>query len=255
MWADDVRLLRPSTYNWHFVDIPYDAKTYDPARDCKESPKGDCVVEAIQRLRRSLADPSKTRKKRAEAFMFLAHFVGDIHQPLHCAERNGDRGGNAVSVMFFGQSTNLHKVWGSEIIDRRVKDRNEYLKHLEQDWFPENDIAALEQGEPADWALETHRAAVDVAYALPEDLNLAEEYYERSLSTVERQLAVWRGSVSLGCSMMRCGISNQDLFVRTALRVNKSSTIDIGKGHALTRTVHHDRGFACLGGSDSRGHL
>ena len=31
------------------------------------------------------------------ALKFLLHLVGDLHQPLHCADNN-DRGGNSVKV-------------------------------------------------------------------------------------------------------------------------------------------------------------
>jgi S1/P1 Nuclease len=34
-WADDIRSVRPETYNWHFVDIPLDAVTYEANRDCR----------------------------------------------------------------------------------------------------------------------------------------------------------------------------------------------------------------------------
>src|SRR5579871_495112 len=47
-WADDVRDQRPETYNWHFVDIPLAEDRYDPAKHCKPSEKGDCVVAELE---------------------------------------------------------------------------------------------------------------------------------------------------------------------------------------------------------------
>jgi hypothetical protein len=41
--------------------------------------------------------------------MFLAHFVGDVHQPMHCG-RTADFGGNTVIVNWYTNKTNLHKV-------------------------------------------------------------------------------------------------------------------------------------------------
>lgn len=41
--------------------------------------------------------------------MFLAHFVGDIHQPLHCGFA-ADYGGNIITVNWYDVKTNLHKV-------------------------------------------------------------------------------------------------------------------------------------------------
>ena len=42
--------------------------------------------------------------------MFVIHFVGDLHQPLHSAN-NGDRGGNEVHIVFQGNPGNLHSLW------------------------------------------------------------------------------------------------------------------------------------------------
>jgi len=45
--------------------------------------------------------------------MFIIHFLGDIHQPLH-TEHYG-RGGNDLKVNFNGSKTNLHAVWDTHI--------------------------------------------------------------------------------------------------------------------------------------------
>lgn len=42
--------------------------------------------------------------------MFLSHFVGDVHQPMHCG-RTSDFGGNTILVTWYNTTkTNLHKV-------------------------------------------------------------------------------------------------------------------------------------------------
>ncbi|HET9930468.1 MAG TPA: S1/P1 nuclease, partial [Polyangiaceae bacterium] len=91
-WADDVRKARPETKNWHFIDIENDARTRRPdvARFC---PEHDCVVDQIDMARQRLVDEKLTLGERSEALKFLVHFVGDLHQPLHCAD-DDDRGGN-----------------------------------------------------------------------------------------------------------------------------------------------------------------
>src|SRR5262245_53366941 len=48
-WADDIRDDRPETYNWHFVDVPKDADSYDASRDCLDTSHGDCAIKAIER--------------------------------------------------------------------------------------------------------------------------------------------------------------------------------------------------------------
>ncbi|GJP37110.1 hypothetical protein CLOM_g21551 [Closterium sp. NIES-68] len=55
------------------------------------------------------------RYNLTEALMFLAHFAGDIHQPLHVGFTS-DLGGNRVHVSWFKRKTNLHAVWDGYII-------------------------------------------------------------------------------------------------------------------------------------------
>jgi S1/P1 Nuclease len=189
-WADTIALTRPETRNWHFVNIPVGATGYDPARDCGDTPSGDCIVNAIARSRATLANVRAPRLKRAEALKFLVHLVGDIHQPLHCAERDHDAGANTLIVTFLGNRTSLHLLWDVGLIEKRTYDWGELADRIEQDWIATRKVVELARGGPADWAWQTHRAAVEVAYALPEDLQLAQPYFDRSFPTVERQLAL-----------------------------------------------------------------
>jgi len=188
-WADDVVAERPETAAWHFVNIPFDATSYDPRRDCAESARGDCVVNAIARARATLIDRSASKRARVEALMFLVHFVGDAHQPMHAIDHN-DAGGSKLAVTFFDRPMSLHAVWDAGIIEKRTYDWGEYVRDLERRWLAGKDIRALQRGEPADWVWEAHLAAVKVAYVLPQDLKLGEAYYRRSLPVVDRQLAL-----------------------------------------------------------------
>jgi hypothetical protein len=188
--ADTIAATRPETRNWHFVNIPVGATGYDPDRDCAATPHGDCIVKAIARFRAVLADAGKPKAERAEALVFLVHLVGDIHQPLHCAERNHDAGASTLKVTFFGAPMSLHLVWDVGLIEKHTYDWGDYADHLQRDWLAGRDVAQLARGEPADWAWEAHQAAIDVAYALPEDLNLGDSYFQHSSITVDRQLAL-----------------------------------------------------------------
>lgn len=44
-----------------------------------------------------------------ESLMFLAHFMGDIHQPLHVSFAD-DEGGNSIIVHWYRRKSNLHHV-------------------------------------------------------------------------------------------------------------------------------------------------
>jgi hypothetical protein len=202
-WADDYRPTHDETRNWHFVDIPYDRDTYRPDEDCRLDPKyGDCAVNAIARARQSLADCTKPNDERVAALKFLVHFVGDIHQPLHAISRidpdtgNLDQGGNTIEVTLFDKKTkvyvktNLHAAWDTDVIMHKVYDWGEYVRLIETTWLPGKDIAALQAGDPADWARAAHRAAVEVSYNFRPDHMLDEEYFRDSEPIVDQQLAL-----------------------------------------------------------------
>jgi hypothetical protein len=65
-WADEIRNDRPDTFNWHFVDIPLNQTSYDPAVHCRNVPnKGDCVINAIARSQAALAPTGQPRTPNA----------------------------------------------------------------------------------------------------------------------------------------------------------------------------------------------
>jgi hypothetical protein len=96
-WADEIRRQRKNTAPWHYVNIPVDSDGYDAKRDGHD---GANVIDAVERFEKVLADTKAPREDRVEALKFLVHFMGDLHQPLHCADRNGDKGGNKRLVFF-----------------------------------------------------------------------------------------------------------------------------------------------------------
>jgi len=202
-WADDyLHTNHDETRNWHFVDIPFDRDFYNAAADCQLDPKyGDCIVNALARFRLTLADCAKPIADRAMALKFVVHFVGDIHQPLHDTTAINpdtamdDQGGNLIVVTVPDQAGNmqiskLHKVWDSDLILRKVYDWGEYVRLLETNWLPGKDIAALQAGDPVDWAQDAHKAAQIVAYNFRPDHVIDEEYYKDAIPIVDRQLAL-----------------------------------------------------------------
>lgn len=156
-WADQVRRERANTGPWHYIDIPIDQPHMDLARDC---PKGDCVVTQIANERAVLKDPSAKLEQRREALMFLVHFIGDMHQPLHCSD-NKDKGGNDVRVVFFDRPGNLHSTWDSGLLGRMGKEDDLFPALLEE---ARKNRRKSSKGSVADWAEESHRAAQQVVY-------------------------------------------------------------------------------------------
>lgn len=121
-WADEIRRDRRGTADWHYVKIPHDQKEFDPVRDAARE---ENVIDKVSEQAKVLADKSAPREKRIEALKFVVHLVGDLHQPLHCAERHGDKGGNGRLVFFLDRRTaySLHYVWDTGLIRELVARR------------------------------------------------------------------------------------------------------------------------------------
>jgi hypothetical protein len=158
-WADQIRFGRKDTGPWHYVDIPITADGYDTARDCKDDA---CVVAQINREVAVLKDKTLAKPVRAEALKFLIHFVGDIHQPLHCADNN-DKGGNKVQVMAGAKKTNLHAVWDNATVNAIGPDAATIAATLSARITPEN-AAQWSTGTPEQWAGESFLIAKTKIY-------------------------------------------------------------------------------------------
>ena len=156
-WADSVRGQRRDTAPWHYIDIPINQPHIDMARDC---PKGDCVIGKIEDFQKVLKNPAAEPVARREALMFLVHFVGDMHQPLHCSDNN-DHGGNGVHVLFGDRQWTLHALWDDAMISRMPK---------EEDLFSVYSVEARKhakkwaKGTVEDWADQNHKIAQKVTY-------------------------------------------------------------------------------------------
>lgn len=158
-WADQVRRQRADTGPWHYIDIPIDKPHMDMKRDC---PKGDCVVGAIAAQRAILVNPASTPVQRKEALMFIIHFVGDMHQPLHSSDNN-DKGGNDVRVQLAGSDRpgNLHSTWDSAILGHMGTEDQLYPDMLKEAL---KNRKKWSKGSVEQWVEESHRAAVEVTY-------------------------------------------------------------------------------------------
>ncbi|KXV21791.1 S1/P1 nuclease [Gluconobacter japonicus] len=111
----------PETLAWHYVDTDVANPAYERDRDCAD---GNCVVEKLPELEKQLADRSATPQQRLDALKWVVHLVGDLHQPLHAAERDHDKGGNAIRLSYYGETENghmnLHALWDEGVLDRQA---------------------------------------------------------------------------------------------------------------------------------------
>jgi hypothetical protein len=186
-WADEIREQHPETARWHYVDIPVRTNDYRPGRDCRLTSRGDCIIAALGRERAVLADHGASAARRAEALRWIVHLVGDLHQPLHCAD-DGDRGGNEVHVTLLGRPENLHAVWDAGLLAVSGQSERAWVDRVAQR-LAGVDLHRLRDGTVVQWALETHRAAVEHAYALPNNHRLGARWVSANAPVAEWQLA------------------------------------------------------------------
>jgi hypothetical protein len=121
-WADDLRPFSQfdSFKPLHFIDKPFSLDgTTLPAIDENN------IVKALED-NVEILKTSTDKNEQAQALRFVIHFVGDIHQPLHCAAKvssvntHGDQGGNLFKIKIVDaegnlKDSNLHSHWDGGI--------------------------------------------------------------------------------------------------------------------------------------------
>ena len=218
-WPDEIRGSQeyeeryPGNGLWHFVDFDT-FQRYDDDFELKPPKDGQDVVDQIVRWQKELAAKGASPERKLDALRFLVHFVGDMHQPMHCAFRCGDMGGNMIPVHSFkgrnysfgpqtpmDYSASVHSVWDDSMVRELMGDRRRagFAKFLLEDVGPEQ-IAWWSQGEPLNWAEDSYWRARKQAYRWTNGENLpytwsqpgmdltSENYIDSRLPVAKEQL-------------------------------------------------------------------
>ena len=144
-------------------------------------------------------------RERVIALAFLAHFVGDLHMPLHAGDK-GDRGGNdfAASYGLIAGRANLHSIWDGYLAERAISTAQADATGI----LAELDSGAREEmklGTVTDWSRQSWEASREYAYGTvmadpcgpkPETRPvIREETTQRLIPVVRQQIA--RGGLRL----------------------------------------------------------
>lgn len=213
-WPDDLRPF--SEFDkfkpLHFIDQPFST---DNTALPSGVPEPDNIVKALED-NVNILKTSSDKNAQAQALRFIIHFVGDIHQPLHCATRvssanpQGDRGGNLVSIKVPGgtggtlKKTNLHSYWDGGIGTFPKTGANFAPPPLSQ--IPAA-VATAKRGNPANdpkikldnptdymgWANESFELAKTVAYDGVDNGSTPNAKYRSNATKVARQRVAWGG--------------------------------------------------------------
>jgi hypothetical protein len=206
IWADCIKTIKDPdgkrpfdfAYSWHYQNVNI-CQPFSLVEPCKD---GNCVSAQIERDVKLLRDKATPAKQRVEALVFLIHFVGDLHQPLHAGDKT-DKGGNDAKASYGILTTprlNLHTIWDGYLAERAISTRPALVRH-----YSRAERATLAAGTVTDWSRESWQVAHDSVYTsamkgdpcapTPEGMTL-DDATVASLVPVER-LEVQRGGLRL----------------------------------------------------------
>jgi hypothetical protein len=176
----------PSHHWFHYTDVPvlYPTKYADGKTGRSKWDIVHMMRFCVQVLKGEVPEDNPRKITKPVAVILLAHYVGDIHQPLHVGaeyfDANGkktdpdrgkpgleDQGGNSIIIElpsgggYAAKKGKLHSYWDSDPVfglfpstprDLKGKERSEAIKAPKQEL-----IAQMAQTEPKNW-----RAPADV---------------------------------------------------------------------------------------------
>ena len=144
--------------NWHFLNVDRSVKII-PEEDCHD----DCVLTGIAKHSGMLKNGTSDQD-RGEGLIFLGHWLGDIHQPLHISYES-DQGGNLIKPItgdFYPIPEkfplNLHAVWDGSIIRIIIVDSGwrTFADDLQAKITDAQRTEWLAVSKPLDWAQESY---------------------------------------------------------------------------------------------------
>lgn len=210
-WADDLRPFPEfdEFKQLHFIDTPFATD----GTALPEIPTPNIVTALEEQV--NILKTSTDKSAQAQALRFIIHFVGDIHQPLHCTSRissanpEGDRGGNLVRIKIVGangqiKETNLHSYWDSGLNTFPLTGLNFAPPPLSK--IPAAAATAKAGNPPTDpalklndptnyqaWADESFELAKSVTYnGITNGGKPSKAYRNRGIKTVRKRVA-WGG--------------------------------------------------------------
>lgn len=193
-WADFIKSDSTFDYldTWHYINFPKNLQL--PAFQAfLAKDTGVNAYTKINFLADELEKKDLPADKKVMYLRLLIHFVGDIHQPMH-ASPDGTAGGNTVRVTWFGQATNLHRVWDSQLIEYQQLSYTEYAAHINHTTIAQK---ALWQGQPlSQWLFESYTISEKLINDITEsNSKLSYNYNFQHVDTLNNQLL--KGGVRL----------------------------------------------------------
>lgn len=177
-WPDQIRKQAryEHTKYWHYINVPRNTVTVTR----QHCPTRGCLFTGIEQSQKKLLKNNAD----LESLLFLSHFIGDLHQPMHVSYAD-DRGGNHVRLIHKGKPTNLHALW-----DGALFKRTPWYNHSEalMQRVTPLEVEQWQQGSLEDWATETLVLTQDAYRLLGKSNGVSSGYVEHFVPQLEQKM-------------------------------------------------------------------
>lgn len=180
-WMDDIKSDKKYSfmYAWHYINID-EGETFETI---ERNSKGD-IIKAIDDMIEILENESSSKKKKGMAIKVLTHLIGDLHQPFHVGHKS-DLGGNKVKVTWFGQPSNIHRVWDSEMLKSKELSYTEVAKYVDN--ATDEEVQKIQSATPVDMMYESFELATKY-YSEVGDGKLGYRYMYDNYAVLEERI-------------------------------------------------------------------
>jgi len=192
-WADFIRSDRFYDYlgPWHYININTGLSRQEVMKFLKEDTGVDLYTK-LNFLVRELKSRKLPADKQAFYLKLLIHFIGDAHQPMHIG-RPEDRGGNNIKLYWFGEPTNLHRVWDEQLIEFQQLSYTEHVAAI--NFISPQQKTKLMTQPLSEWIYESYEIAQKLYAEVRPDDRLTYNYNYKHVNIMNQQLL--KGGVRL----------------------------------------------------------
>ncbi|MCA9776423.1 MAG: S1/P1 nuclease [Candidatus Eremiobacteraeota bacterium] len=157
------------------------------------------LLENLDKQCRVLSDPRSTLGAKAVALSWIAHLVGDVHQPLHNSELyderfpQGDWGGNRYEVVLGQEALSLHRLWdsaGGRFLYPPSSERLESYRIWFQEKHPARSYDELESEDFQIWSDEGLSRAIETYDSVALGTKIEPQALQQILDVSERRITL-----------------------------------------------------------------
>lgn len=192
-WADFIKSEPSYNYlgNWHYINLPAGLSPEQLQNKLLKDTATN-VYTKIRFLGSELQNKKLDHTKQLMYLRLLIHFVGDLHQPMHTG-RFEDLGGNRVQLTWFGQTSNLHRVWDSDLIESQELSYTEYANSV--NFIDRSRLFQLQDQDVNLWVEDSYRISEKIYTNVKSGDKLSYRYIYDNLAMADEQLL--KGGVHL----------------------------------------------------------